>query len=493
MARKRPDWVLKLLKELKETLNIKVEARYINGNWYAYEVNSKWDKERKRPVKKTIYLGKLKSGKFIPKKQKEEQSENNVSCNEAPNMLYFKYYHWGNSALGWSAIGWLREYLEQAFGSYSDSILAIALVWGLYGRVPLRRISYYWEQLWHSNELKANLHPSNIAKMLREIGRRPLARHWIFGLFMEEQEEHVNIFDLTHIFVDSEYLSCAEYGYNSERKYHKQIKLGIMTDSNKVIGIDAYDGNKHEIKVLKEIAKIWSDKPVIWVGDRGFSSVKLAEELHRKGYSFIIPLRKNFSIIDYSLELSKNFKYKDRIIRYGRKEISRGLYLYLFHDAKLEGEQKSNIWRRWYEKEITDEELPKYEQRCGKIAILTNTKLSGEEVYSTYKQRQEAEVIIDALKNELNLDRTWMRDDSSLRGWWFIASLSLQVYYYVLKRLRSANLVGQWSVKDVIMVLSRILKVPTNDGWVITMPPKKILTLIEKLDIQKQIGLNMYV
>ena len=86
-----------------------------------------------------------------------------------------------------------------------------------------------------------------------------------------------------------------------------------------------------------------------------------------------------------------------------------------------------------------------------------------------------------------------MREDSSLRGWWFIASLSLQVYYYVLKRLREANLVGQWSVKDVIMVLSRILKIPTNDGWGITMPPKKILTLIEKLNLQNDIGLSVCV
>ena len=406
--------------------------------------------------------------------QKSKQKKAEKSSYNSENVLDFKYYHWGNSVLGWSALGWLREYLRGAFGEYSDTILAIALVWGLYGRVPLRKISYYWEQLWHSKELGAKLHPSNISKVLREIGRRPLARHWVFGLFMEEQTDYVRLFYLTHIFVDSEYLACSEYGYNAEHKYHKQIKLGIMTDKEKIVGIDVFDGNKHEIKVLKEMSEIWSDKPVIWVGDRGFSSVKLAEELHKKGHYFIIPLRKNFSIIDYSLPLKSSFKYKNKIIRYGFQELSNGMYLYLFHDAKLEGEQKSQVWRRWYEKELKDEDLPKYEQRCGKIAILTNTKLSAEEIYSNIKHRQEAEIlIIDALKNELNMNKSWMREDGSLRGWWFIASLSLQVYYYVLKLLRGANLVSQWSVRDVIMVLSRILKVPTNNGWSITLPPKK--------------------
>ena len=71
-----PKWVLKYKKK-------GVELRKIRGLYYMYEVSSSWDKELKRPKKKTgVYLGRITEEKgFIAKKSSEihlEKDSNSV-------------------------------------------------------------------------------------------------------------------------------------------------------------------------------------------------------------------------------------------------------------------------------------------------------------------------------------------------------------------------------------------------------------------------------
>ena len=56
---KRPEWVLKHKKP-------GTEIRLIKGHYYMYAISSKWDSDKKRPVKKTLgILGKITRTGFV--------------------------------------------------------------------------------------------------------------------------------------------------------------------------------------------------------------------------------------------------------------------------------------------------------------------------------------------------------------------------------------------------------------------------------------------
>ncbi|GAB6286488.1 MAG: hypothetical protein STSR0009_26890 [Methanoregula sp.] len=58
--------VQQTLEKLKKSLQHNVEIHVIYGGYYVYRASSYYDKERKKPIKTTIYIGRiLKNGTFM--------------------------------------------------------------------------------------------------------------------------------------------------------------------------------------------------------------------------------------------------------------------------------------------------------------------------------------------------------------------------------------------------------------------------------------------
>ena len=79
-----------------------------------------------------------------------------------------------------------------------------------------------------------------------------------------------------------------------------------------------------------------------------------------------------------------------------------------------------------------------------------------------YKQREEIEQAFDAMKNEMENDKTYLRSDKSVRGYFFISFLSLYLYYSIFVPIRAADLTGKFSVKDALLRYSRVYMI--DDG-----------------------------
>lgn len=92
----------------------------------------------------------------------------------------------------------------------------------------------------------------------------------------------------------------------------------------------------------------------------------------------------------------------------------------------------------------------------GKISILSNIKDGPKEIYLMYKQREEIERAFNPMKNELENDKSYLSNDDSLRGYFFISFISLYLYYNIFVLLRSANLTSKVSVKDALLKFSRV-------------------------------------
>ncbi|MEM4090853.1 MAG: hypothetical protein QXQ46_08980 [Thermoplasmatales archaeon] len=66
--------------------------------------------------------------------------------------------------------------------------------------------------------------------------------------------------------------------------------------------------------------------------------------------------------------------------------------------------------------------------------------MDGNILYRLYKSKEDVEQSFDAMKNELE-DETYLQDDESIQGYFFITFLSLYQHYRVLSLIRYNSLV----------------------------------------------------
>jgi hypothetical protein len=90
------------------------------------------------------------------------------------------------------------------------------------------------------------------------------------------------------------------------------------------------------------------------------------------------------------------------------------------------------------------------------------------------------------MKNELEDDKSYLRDDDAVRGYFFISFISLYLYFRILNLLREKGLVGKISVREVVFELSKVYLVYYSDGDRLSEIPMKV----EK--INKLLKLNLF-
>ena len=90
------------------------------------------------------------------------------------------------------------------------------------------------------------------------------------------------------------------------------------------------------------------------------------------------------------------------------------------------------------------------------------------------------------MKNELENDKTYLRDDDSVRGYFFISFISLYIYYSIFVLIRAANLTDRVSVKDALLRFSRVYEIVDDRRTVMSEIPASS----RKLD--EQLGTNIF-
>ena len=222
----------------------------------------------------------------------------------------------------------------------------------------------------------------------------------------------------------------------------------------------------------------------ILVLDTGFSSQDLAE-IMRSDMKFIMPLRRNQDIIDYSMDLRSSFVYRDRGIISGFLNRN-GFRIYMYLDKKLMAEESPTFIKLIAEGKRKQNEFQSEYMKFGKISILSNVKDDPETIYSLYKQREEIEQAFDAMKNELENDKSYLNDDDSLRGYFFVSFLSLYMYYSIFVLIRAADLTNKLSVKDVLLKFSKVYKIVGEKKESLSEIPSSV----EKID--RLLGTNVF-
>ncbi|MEJ5265849.1 MAG: hypothetical protein WHT29_11085, partial [Bacteroidales bacterium] len=108
---------------------------------------------------------------------------------------------------------------------------------------------------------------------------------------------------------------------------------------------------------------------------------------------------------------------------------------------------------------------------------------SAEDVYSYYKVRGNIETMIDAFKNTLEADTSYMQDEQAFNGWMFINFIALQWYYQIYQLLVREKLLKRYSPADIFDILKEIRKIKIGGNWVLAEITKSTKELLDKIKL----------
>ena len=123
-------------------------------------------------------------------------------------------------------------------------------------------------------------------------------------------------FGLSSIFSRPE--DIAQKEHNADHLYLPQVNMALIFDLDRYrpVFLRPLDGSVRDVKSLRKALEE-VDFNGILVLDRGFFSYDLAQLMSSK---FIMPLRRNSSMADYSMKLNSSFVYRERGILCGFKD-----------------------------------------------------------------------------------------------------------------------------------------------------------------------------
>lgn len=465
-------WIENVLKVERKKRKIPLEVKVLNKNHYLYNSTTRWDKAEKKVKKVTKYIGRI-------------TPQGVIECRENSRTIH----EYGNSKILYDVAEEILKPLEESFVYRWKEVLACAIVKTIQP-LPLKLIKSRWEKLHLSQIVDASVSPNTLSDVLREVGKDYASQKRFFDSLMSKSK--FLAFDLSSIFSHSENLHYAEKGYNPDHVYLKQINFMMFFSIDKQLPVmmKPLYGSIRDIKALKEAIDDVDAKNSIVVLDRGFASYGTPEMLSKKHFSFILPLRRNFKIINYGKKLENYFIYRKRGIKWSKWKKGNN-FLYVFEDVKLRSEEETTFIHLMEDKKRTESEYLQELKKFGKISLLSDRDIKGEEIYLMYKQREDVESAFDALKNELENDKTYLGDDDAVRGYFFISFLSLYLHYKVLKMLKEKKLSDKISVNELLLELSKVYQITLGQKKSLNSIPAKVEKLISilKLDINpKNLG-----
>ena len=474
-----PDWALN--HKQKGT-----ELRLLKGHYYLYEVHSKWDPEKERAKNITgKLLGQIteQDGFIMSDKDRLRKKEVSISKVTIKEL--------GVTVLIQEVLANYLALLKKHFPLQWQTIIALA-----YGRIlyqsPLKNMAFHFHHSYLSESYKdVTLSGKDLGGVLRELGYN---RTSIVSFFKEfNKANDCILFDGTDITSCSHEMDINKLGKSKKGTFNSLINLMFVfsVDQQLPIYYRITPGNIKDVKSFKLCLEESGVKDAVIIADKGFYSEKNVLQLTDEGLQFILPLRRDSLLINYTpLEdgnkkaLDGFFKFEKRIIwHYSFYEQGRKVIVFL--DQELKTTEEKDFLERVDScpEEYTIEKFHEKQYSFGTIAMLTNIMKEPNEVYSDYKSRGGIEQMIDTLKNVVEADRTYMQNEQALEGWMFINYIALHWYYKVYHLLLKNELNHRYSPIDILQILTEVRKVKINDTWHNSEVTSKTSDLIARLGV----------
>lgn len=481
MMKTLPDWVITHKRK-------GVELREIRGRYYAYEVSSKWDKKLKRPKKITgKYLGTItQEDGFVPKRT--QQVKVGGQDKGLTPKLYVKEY--GISNFIQNNLTNYIELLQKHFPITWQSILALA-----YGRFaessPMKNMKFHYESSYISELYpNAKISKNSISKLLTELGRD---RGSIVNYLKEfNREGDKIIFDGTDLISNSKNMDYPKLSKTKKGGFDFVVNTMFVfsVKSQLPVFYRILPGNIKDVKAFKLSLLESNIDDALIVLDKGFYSDENIDNLESEGLDYLISLRRTSTLIDYtSFEMAAKdslggfFNYNGKIIWHQTIRTEKGL-VHTFVNDELKAEESKDYINRieTHPEKYTIEGFHKNAKKFGTLSILSNTDNNADTIYEFYKNRNQVELMIDAFKNLISADSSYMQNEFSLESWMFINYLALHWYYILLNKLKKTGLNNKFSPMDLVKFLKEVKKVKLDGKWLDAEVTAKNSEVINKIN-----------
>lgn len=476
---KHPQWAL-------DCKRPGTELRKINGRYYLYAVSSKWDKDAKKTRK---ISGKL-LGSITEEKGFIESNKYKISKQHFDKPLQVKEY--GASNFITSHFNAYIEKLKTAFPDIWKEIVALSFNRMLY-HSSIKDSAFLFEKSYLS-ELYSDitLNDKKVSALYRKIGIDRAAVTSFMKQFIRN-DEHI-IFDGTQFISHSKLMDEAKVGYSSKHNYEPQRNLLFLfsVQSQMPVFYRLLPGNITDVKAFKTTMQEAEFINSFVIADKRFCSEENVETMNNFKLNYVIPLRRSNNLIDYSAiqnpekhDFDGYFEYQGRFIWYKKSEKD-GKSIYLYLDKQLKSKEEHDYLTRInsHPDNYNFSDFKNKSHVFGTLTLLSNAKAKTPiEVYKIYKTRGDIETMIDALKNNLELDKSHMQNEEAMQGWMFISFIALQWYYEIYMLIKKKELTAKHSPRELLMHLAEIKKIRINNNWVVSEFTKKTQRMLDKLGI----------
>jgi hypothetical protein len=472
------------------------ELRYIRGNYYLYEVSSKWNPDKKRSIKIT--------GKFLGKITKEDgfvESEKARLRRQQLVVERVQVKEYGVCAVIESLFDDTVKMLQNHFADSWQKIVCLAIGRLVY-RSALKNMFFHYSNSYLSEQYSdVDLSARHLSSFLRTLGQE---RDKIVEFCRSfRQMNDCIVFDGTDIFSRSERMGLSKFSKTKSGTFDDVVNLMCVfsvgqqmpvyyrtstTLSNHLLPGNIKDMSAFKISLLES-----GVKDAVIVVDKGFASESNIKAIEKENLKFIISLPRDSKLIDYQKakvgdksQFDGYLKHAGRFIWYYSYELKNKKKVTVFLDEQLRNQEESDYLNR-IENNVAKYTIENFHRKrhvFGTIAFIDNTQKPACDVYQCYKTRAEIETMIDALKNILDADRTCMQNPQALEGWMFINLIALKWYYQILNLLKKHELNKNYAPIDLLMMLAEIKKVKVNDMWYDAEQTKKTSELLQKLNIE---------
>lgn len=462
------------------------ELRLINGKYYLYEVSSKWDPVKKRAKKISgKLLGRItKEYGFVEsdkaKLRKKEFVVSHLSIKEYGIVAFIDNY-----------LNNYESLLKKYFSDCWREIITLVYCKLVY-QCPMKNVEHHHFHSYLSERFPdLQLSPKNITVLLRQIGGQ---RERITEFFKEFGKPNDNIlFDGTDLVSNSKKMDITKFGKSKKGTFDSLAN--IMFIFSVVSQLPLYyrimPGDIKDVKAFKFCLEESQLNDAVIIADKGFYSENNIEMLKQEKLKFIVPLKRNNKSINYKKlqsgskqQLDGFFTFENRVIWYYSTKLGKeNINIYLDDELKTE-EIRDYLDRvKRLPEEYSIDEFYTLQHRFGTIALMNNLKKTAEQVFTDYKSRSQIETMIDALKNIIDADKSYMQNEQALEAWMFINYIALHWYYTLLQLLKKKELNSRYSPMDLIQFLKEVRKVKMNDKWYVSEMTKKTHELLELLGI----------
>jgi len=468
------------------------ELRFLHGNYYLYAYTSVYDKEKKKARKISgPLLGRItEQHGFIPSgKRKLEQSLDSRNISKPHCKDY------GVSLLVTRKFSKTIELLSRFFPDHWKSILAIAYCRLVY-HCPLKNIPFRLSQSFLPEMIGSKTFNEKTASgVLNAIGGMHEQKLSYMKSFIVKEE--YLLMDATNIFSNSTLITLARKGYQRQANFDTQFNLMYIYSAKTSMPVyyRLLPGNIREVKAFKNCLLEAGLKDAVIVADKGFYSEKNVELLLEEKLRFILPLKRDNSLIDYSLLANNTFKeqnqyfiHEKRIIWFQEYDLPwdkrQSMVMFLDESLRIKEEQDYLVRIATHPDGHSIGQYHERRHAFGTLTLLTGLKRRpAEEIYQGYKSRMTIEVLFDGMKNVLEADHTYMQNEQTLEGWMFINHITLQWYQQLYSELKTKGLLKLYSVNDYVQLLTDLKKISINGEWHFNEIPKTASRMMQKLGV----------